>query len=124
MSVEQLAVEDLGRELGEAISELPEYQTFEARRQAVQESDEAQEMIDAFERERQEFMLARQTGQASQEDLQGLQQRQAELHSLPVMETYLAAQQDLQERLETINEAISEPLAVDFGEEAGGCCHD
>jgi cell fate (sporulation/competence/biofilm development) regulator YlbF (YheA/YmcA/DUF963 family) len=40
------------------------------------------------------------------------------------MAEYLEAQAALQERLETVNEAISEPLAVDFGGEAGGCCQD
>jgi cell fate (sporulation/competence/biofilm development) regulator YlbF (YheA/YmcA/DUF963 family) len=40
------------------------------------------------------------------------------------MAEYLEAQAALQDRLETVNEAISEPLAVDFGGEAGGCCQD
>ena len=124
MSTQQASIEEMGRRLGEAIAELPEYQTFEETRQAVQESDEAQTKIDEFESYRQEFMLARQTGQASQEDLERLQQLQQDLHALPVMDEYLEAQDSLQERLEEINRSISDPLAVDFGEEAGGCCHD
>jgi len=43
---------------------------------------------------------------------------------MPVMEEYLNAQEALQSQLESVNRAISEPLAVDFGGEAGGCCHD
>jgi cell fate (sporulation/competence/biofilm development) regulator YlbF (YheA/YmcA/DUF963 family) len=43
---------------------------------------------------------------------------------MPKMATYLDAQEALQDRLESVNEAISEPLAVDFGGEAGGCCQD
>jgi cell fate (sporulation/competence/biofilm development) regulator YlbF (YheA/YmcA/DUF963 family) len=43
---------------------------------------------------------------------------------MPVMADYLDAQDELQERLKRVNEAISGPLAVDFGGEAGGCCHD
>jgi cell fate (sporulation/competence/biofilm development) regulator YlbF (YheA/YmcA/DUF963 family) len=69
-------------------------------------------------------MFARQAGQATQEDLEEVQQKQEALHSLPVMETFLDAQEDLQARLEDVNRAISEPLAVDFGGEAGGCCQD
>lgn len=117
-------LESLGRELGEAIAETPEYQAFEEAKAAVEASDEAQEKIEEFEQVRQEFMLARQTGDASQEDLREVQRKQQELHSVPVMAEYLESQNELDIRLEAINEAISEPLAVDFGEEAGGCCKD
>ena len=105
---ERPAVESMGHELGEAIAELPEYEAFEAAREAVQADDEAQELIRAFEQQRQSFMLARQTGQADEEQLQEVQ----------------AAQDELVDRLEDVNRAISAPLAIDFGGEAGGCCHD
>ena len=121
---ERSAVEAMGRELGEAIAELPEYEAFEAAREAVQADDEAQEKIRAFEQRRQEFMLARQTGEADEEQLRDVQAAQEELHAIPAMAEFLAAQDELVGRLEDINRAISEPLAVDFGGEAGGCCHD
>jgi cell fate (sporulation/competence/biofilm development) regulator YlbF (YheA/YmcA/DUF963 family) len=124
-SAEDVAdVEALGQELGEAIRELPEYEAFEEAREAVEESEQAQQRIEEFEQLRQEFQLARQTGDASQEELQELQQAQRELHQLPAMSEYLEAQERLDARLEAVNEAISDPLAVDFGEEAGGCCQD
>ncbi|WP_129115701.1 YlbF family regulator [Halegenticoccus tardaugens] len=124
MSVETTSIEDLGRELGDAIAETSEYRAFEEAKAAVENDAEAQETISEFEQLRQEFMLARQTGQATQEGLQKVQRAQQELHALPVMAEYLEAQEELQSRLEGVNEAISEPLAVDFGGEAGGCCHD
>lgn len=68
--------------------------------------------------------MARQAGEATEEGLKRVQRAQEDLHSKPKMATYLAAQEELQERLETLNEAISEPLTVDFGGEAGGCCQD
>ena len=114
----------LGRELGEAIAELPEYEAFEEARADVQADDEVQAEIQAFERKRQEFAQARQSGEANQGDLMELQAAQQELHSMPTMEEFLEAQSELTDRLETINRAISEPLVVDFGGEAGGCCHD
>jgi cell fate (sporulation/competence/biofilm development) regulator YlbF (YheA/YmcA/DUF963 family) len=40
------------------------------------------------------------------------------------MAEYLDAQEELQDKLESVNMAISEELAVDFGGEAGGCCQD
>jgi len=116
--------ESLGRALGEVIARTPEYEAFEAATEAVETDEEAQERIADFERQRSEFVMARQTGQATQEDLRDLQATQRDLHSLPVMEEYLAAQEALQSRLEGINEAISAPLSVDFGGEAGGCCQD
>lgn len=117
-------VEDLGRRLGEAIRELPEYQRFEEAKAAVEDDEAAQERIEEFEQLRQEFAMARQTGDASQEDLRELQQAQNELHEIPAMAEYLEAQNQLDARLEALNEAISAPLGLDFGEQAGGCCQD
>lgn len=124
MSIETARIEELGRELGEAIAETPEYDAFEEAKSAVENDRAAQEKIQEFEQQRQEFMLARQVGDASQEDLQDLQRAQQELHALPVMEEYLEAQSRLAERLESVNEAISEPLEVDFGEQVGDCCQE
>jgi cell fate (sporulation/competence/biofilm development) regulator YlbF (YheA/YmcA/DUF963 family) len=117
-------VDALGSQLGEAIAELPAYREFEEARQVVRENDDLQEQIDAFEERRQEFMLARQSGEATQDDMLSLQQAQQELHDHPDMSRFLDAKSQLQDRLEDVNKAISEPLAVDFGGEAGGCCQD
>jgi cell fate (sporulation/competence/biofilm development) regulator YlbF (YheA/YmcA/DUF963 family) len=117
-------VEELAGELGEAIAEMPEYQRFEETKRAVEEDDEAQERVTEFEQLRQEFMLARQTGEATQEDIQKVREAQQELHSLPVMDEYLEAQKELEAKLEAVNDAISAPLAVDFGDQASGCCED
>ena len=124
MSVETAPPEELGRELGEAIATLPEYETFAEAKAAVENDEQIQEKVQEFEQARQEFMVMRQTGNASQEDLQEVQQLQSELNEMPLMAEYLEAQEQLQGRLETINEAISDPLEVDFGGEAGGCCND
>ncbi len=128
MSIETAAdttdVEALGRELGEVITTLPEYQSFEAAQQRVEADDDVQAKISEFERIRQEFMLARQTGNATQSDLSKLQDTQEELHAMEPMAEFLEAKSALAERLEAVNKAISEPLAVDFGGEAGGCCQD
>ena len=133
MSLEQSPAEDTGTdrdvealasELGDAITALPEYEAFDEARTAVAESPELQEEISEFERLREEFAMARQAGEATEEGLNRVQRAQEELHSQPKMAEFLAAQERLQDRLETLNEAISEPLAVDFGGEAGGCCQD
>ncbi|WP_136603337.1 YlbF family regulator [Salinigranum halophilum] len=124
MSVETTSLEQMGRDLGAAIAETDEYQRFEEAKQAVEADDEAQAHIREFNQLREEFMFARQTGNATEDGMQKLQSKQQELHSLPVMSEYLEAQSELQSRLETVNEAISDPLAVDFGGEAGGCCQD
>jgi cell fate (sporulation/competence/biofilm development) regulator YlbF (YheA/YmcA/DUF963 family) len=117
-------IENLASELGAAIADLPEHERFRDAEAAVAEDTEAQEMIAEFEQQREALALARQTGDATQEDLRELKQLQQELHSLPVMAEYLEAKEDLADRLETLNRLISEPLAVDFGGEAGGCCND
>ena len=118
------SVEELSRRLGEAIADLPEYRAFEEAKRAVEADEKAQEKIREFEGFREEFMLARQTGEATQEDLRELQQRQEELHDIPAMSQFLQAQNELELCLQEVNEEISAPLAVDFGEKAGGCCQD
>ncbi len=118
------AVEELGRELGEAITDLETYRVFEQKSEAVEEDDDLQAKMDAFEEKRRELMLARQTGEATHEDMTELKELQQDLHSTPTMAEFLRAREALVEDLERVNEAISEPLAVDFGEEAGGCCQD
>ncbi|MEF8781460.1 MAG: YlbF family regulator [Haloarculaceae archaeon] len=118
------SVEDLARSLGDAIAELPEYQRFLDAKADVEADEEAQEGIREFEEIREEFMLARQTGQATQDDLRELQNAQEELHDIPVMSEFLQAQNELELRLQELNEYVSDPLAVDFGEKAGGCCQD
>jgi cell fate (sporulation/competence/biofilm development) regulator YlbF (YheA/YmcA/DUF963 family) len=117
-------VETLATEFGEAITELPVYQRFVEAKEAVENDEEAQAAIEEFESIREEYMLARQTGQADQEALRELQSAQEELHDLPVMSEYLEVQSELELRLQELNELVSEELAVDFGEKAGGCCED
>jgi cell fate (sporulation/competence/biofilm development) regulator YlbF (YheA/YmcA/DUF963 family) len=124
MSTKVSRLEELGRELGEAIAETPAYERFEEAKAAVENDDAAQEKIAEVERLRDEFVAARETGEATQDHVGKLQRAQNELHQMPVMEEYLNAQEALQSQLEDVNRAISEPLAVDFGGEAGGCCHD
>ncbi|MDQ2053299.1 YlbF family regulator [Halobellus sp. H-GB7] len=124
MSVQTDRLEELGSDLGEAIAGTPEYEAFEKTKAAVENDDDVQEQIATFQELREQYMQARQTGDASEAALQKVQSAQQELHSMPKMAAYLEAQEELQERLQSINEAISDPLAIDFGGEAGGCCHD
>lgn len=115
---------ELASELGDAIADLPAYERFEEAKEAVENDEAAQEKVREFEQLREEFMLARQTGDATNEDLRELQESQQTLNELPVMRRYLEAKRVLEQELEDLNRAISAPLAVDFGEQAGGCCQD
>ncbi|SEV94700.1 YlbF family regulator [Halobacterium jilantaiense] len=121
---EDHAADDIARQLGEAITDTPEYRRFVESKQAVENDDEVQSRIDEFEQLRQEFMLARQSGDADQEALQEVQDAQERLHGHPVMAEYLAAQDALEDRFEVLNDLISEPLDVDFVGESGACCQD
>ena len=117
-------VDRLASELGEAIADLPEHEAFIEAKEAVEADEEAQEYVETFERKREEFRRAQQRGEASEPDRRELQEAHQELQSLPVMEEYLQAQSALERRLGRVNSALSAELAVDFGEKAGGCCHD
>ena len=117
-------VDALARKLGEEIANLPVYERYQEAKQEVEADEDLQEEIREFEQIREEFMLARQTGEATREDLRTLQDAQEELHEKPKMSDYLQAQNELELRLQELNEVVSEPLTVDFSGTAGGCCED
>lgn len=124
MSVETARLEDLGTQLGEAITETREYERFVDAKESVEASGEAQELIVEFNQLRQEFMLAQKVGEATNEDVAKVKQAQQDLHELPVMSDYLEAQDALANRLNAVNDAISEQLSVDFAGQASTCCQD
>ncbi|WP_262177580.1 YlbF family regulator [Haloarcula laminariae] len=117
-------VDQLATELGESIAQLPVYQEYRQAKAKVENDADAQRAIEEFEQLREEFQMARQTGQATQEDLRKVQEAQEELHDIPSMSEYLELQNELELRLQEINELVSAQLDVDFGETAGGCCQD
>ncbi|MBX0285467.1 YlbF family regulator [Haloarcula salinisoli] len=117
-------VDKLAAELGESIAQLPVYQEFLQAKAKVENDADAQRAIEEFEQLREEFQMARQTGQATQEDLRKVQEAQEELHDIASMSEYLELQNELEARLAEINDLVSEQLEVDFGEKAGGCCQD
>jgi len=115
---------ELATELGEAITELPAYRAFLEAKEAIQTDPDVQREMEAFERRREEFLMAREAGTASNDDLLELQAAQEELHGRPKMSAYLEAKSDIELRLQEIEHIISEPLEVEFGQAAGGCCQD
>jgi cell fate (sporulation/competence/biofilm development) regulator YlbF (YheA/YmcA/DUF963 family) len=116
--------EELAGELGAAIADTPEYERFVESKATVERSPEAQEKVREFERLRDEFTQARQTGEATKDDLKTLQNAQQELHEVPEMAEFLEAQEELDARLERLNDEIAADLAIDFGDRIGSCCQD
>ena len=117
-------VDQLATELGESIAQLPVYQEYLQAKAKVENDADAQRAIEEFEQLREEFQMARQTGQATQEDLRKVQEAQEELHDIASMSEYLEVQNELEARLAEINDLVSDQLKVDFGEKAGGCCQE
>ena len=116
--------ETVAGDLGAAIADTPEYERFVESKAAVEKSPEAQKKGQEFERLRDEFVQARQTGEATQDDLETLQSAQQDLHTVPAMAEFLEAQEALDARLERVNQEIAADLAIDFGDRVGGCCND
>lgn len=127
MSVEttpETRTRELASELGEAIADLPAYEEFIEAKEAIQADPELQERMAEFEERREEFLMAREAGTASNDDLRELQAAQETLHDDPKMTAYLRAKSDIELQLQELDYIISEPLDVEFGETAGGCCQD
>jgi len=116
--------EAIAERLGDTIADTDAYRRFDEARTEVQQSETAQERIATFEERREAYVLAERAGEADEAAREAVEAAQTELHSLPVMQRYLDAQEALRERLGAVNDAISDPLSVDFADEAGSCCHD
>ncbi|EMA51113.1 YlbF family regulator [Halococcus thailandensis] len=116
--------ETVANDLGAAIADMPEYERFVETKAAVERNPEAQQKVQEFERLRDQFVQARQTGEATQDDLETLQNAQQELHEVPEMAEFLQAQDELDARLERLNQEITADLDIDFGDRIGGCCND
>jgi cell fate (sporulation/competence/biofilm development) regulator YlbF (YheA/YmcA/DUF963 family) len=116
--------ETVAGDLSAAIADTPEYEHFVESKAAVEGSPEAQEKVQKFERLRDQFVQARQTGEATQDDLETLQSAQQDLHEVPEMAEFLEAQEALDARLERVNQEIAADLAIDFGDRIGSCCND
>ncbi|WP_256686423.1 YlbF family regulator [Halococcus qingdaonensis] len=116
--------ETVAGDLGAAIADMPEYEQFVETKAAVERNPEAQQKVQEFERLRDQFVQARQTGEATQDDLETLQNAQQELHKVPEMAEFLQAQDELDARLERLNQEITADLDIDFGDRIGGCCND
>jgi len=114
----------LAAELGEALAASDEHERFAAAKAAVEADETAQARIDEFERERAAFLADRERGEATRADLRELERLQSDLHELDVVAEYLDAKSELDALLDATTGAVSDPLAVDFGGEAGGCCMD
>lgn len=116
--------ETVAGDLGAAIADTSEYERFVEAKAAVEGSPEAQKKVQEFERLRDQFVQARQTGEATQDDLETLQSAQQDLHEVPEMAEFLEAQEALDARLERVNQEIDTDLAIDFGDRIGSCCQD
>ena len=114
----------LAHDLGAALAESPEHEAFVAAEAAVEEDEETQRRIAEFEHKRSAFVADRERGEATRADLKELERLQSELHEMDVVAEYLETKAELEARLDAVNDAISAPLAVDFGGRAGGCCMD
>ncbi|MFC6722276.1 YlbF family regulator [Natrialbaceae archaeon GCM10025896] len=74
-SESEQSIEELAQSLGEAIAELPEYQSFIEAREAVEQDEDAQKQIAEFERARRKYMDARERGAATRDDLREMQKK-------------------------------------------------
>lgn len=120
----QTSTKSLAHRLGRAITDLPEYERYLETRKKVENSEEAQEKLAEFEQVRKKQMLAHQTGDSSQADVEELQTLQAELQAVPAMAEHREAKAHLKAQLAELDDIISDPLAVDFSQNAGSCCQE
>jgi len=116
--------ETLARDLGAALAATPEHEAFVAARAAVEDDPEAQALIEEFERKRDAFEAARSREEATRAQLHELERLQSDLHEVETVSEFLSAKTALEARLDAVEAAVSDPLALDFGTAAGGCCMD
>jgi cell fate (sporulation/competence/biofilm development) regulator YlbF (YheA/YmcA/DUF963 family) len=123
-TVEESETVTMARDLGATLAKSQEHRAFVKAKQAVEADEAAQRRIAEFEHRRSAFVADREHGEATKADLEELERLQSALHEMDVVAEYLDAKAELESTLDAVNDALSTPLAVDFGGEAGGCCMD
>ncbi|MCW3490573.1 YlbF family regulator [Dethiobacter alkaliphilus] len=124
---------ELAEQLGEAILDSDEYKDFTRAKEAMEASDEAQDLVNTFS-DKQQALRDTQLGgkKVSQEQVDQLREHQRTMLENPEIKAYLEAKKEVEGLLAAVNGTISRVTGMEAGGHShgggggggcsGGCC--
>ena len=119
---------ELAEQLGKAIIESAAYRIFKDCKTAMENCDEAIELMINFQNNQQDLTENQQAGMMiTQERIEELRQQQQIMLENPAISTYLAARKDVDALLASVNDTIARITGMETGGGCssggcGGCC--
>jgi cell fate (sporulation/competence/biofilm development) regulator YlbF (YheA/YmcA/DUF963 family) len=116
-------VAQAAHDFAEALSETPQFQTWEQATWALRQDQAAQTMaqkLQAMQRELEPLLIL---GAAKAEQRSELEQLRSDYLALPTVTTYVQAEADLRTLCQAANTVLSQAAGLDFAANcASGCC--
>lgn len=122
---------ELAEQLGEAILASDEYKKYTGAKEAMDKSDEANNLVETFQDRQQALRDSQLTGRkVTQEQIDELRAHQRKMLDNPEISTYLEAKKNVDTLLAAVNEVISRVTGMESGGHShsassgcgGGCC--
>ena len=100
------------KELGREIRNTDQYREMEKKGEHFREDDTAQQLVKEVQEAQQKLQFARQTGvQPTQEDVEDFNKKRETMHANASVAALIKAQEDFNNVMKEVNEAITEGIA-------------
>lgn len=119
------AVKDAARSLAKSIAKSSVMRSFEVVQEAFMADKPLQHELQQLQARQQQIRLARMWNGVDRQQEEELEAEWDRLAQVPMLQSYLQAQDELRAFLQEITGTISQEVGVDFGaacSPAGGCC--
>jgi len=112
------------RALGETLKQTTPFRAYAAAVANLDADQQAAALLDELARAQAALRTMQANGGASVTDIERLRELQNSAQTNPTITAFIAAQQQVQEYLPLVNQAISEQLGIDFAAlgKTSGCC--
>lgn len=120
-----VGLKDAARSLAQTIARSNAMRNFEAAQEAFMANKSLRHELQQLQARQQQIRLARMWNGADRKEEEKLEAEWDKLAQVPVLQSYLEAQDQLRAFLQEITGTISREVGVDFGaacSPAGGCC--
>jgi cell fate (sporulation/competence/biofilm development) regulator YlbF (YheA/YmcA/DUF963 family) len=108
-----------------ALTETPQFKAFKQAAEALEHDESAQQVIAAYQSQRQALQMKLRLNAASAEERAELARLEQAFYDHPTVIAYLQAQQELSDLCQVTNKLLSKPLGLDFAAACrpkSGCC--
>lgn len=109
-----MSIQEKAQELADEILETQEYRELKIAEQAIQNDEEANNLMENFQSTQQRLQMAQSNGQqVSAKQQKQMQSLQAKMQNNEVIKNYMEKQQQFNQVMKTVNQVISSNLQED-----------